>query len=262
MRVLFFGNNWLAWKILDWLKKQSIELIGIVLHPAGKQKYAKELLEIAELPDERIFWGHQLRDTSVRNSIRSLKPDLGLSILFGYIFDPQLIECFPCGIINLHPSYLPYNRGQYPNVWSIIENTPAGVTLHYVNSGIDTGEIIAQSEVEIEAVDTGKSLYHKLERYGFELFKNTWPSIQGNQITYHKQVRNEGTFHITKDIDRIDHIQLDRLYTARELIDILRARTFPPYKGAFFMDRGRKVYLRLHLSYDNEFSKEQYENAD
>jgi methionyl-tRNA formyltransferase len=258
MRILFLGNNWTAWQILRWLKQQSPELVGIVVHPEEKQKYGREILKTAELPDERIFRGHQLNDKFVRNSIRSLKPDLGLSIMFGYILDPQFIEYFPSGIINLHPSYLPYNRGQYPNAWSIIENTPAGVTLHYIDSGIDTGDIIAQMKVDVDPVDTGKSLYHKLEQAGVELFKKTWPLIERKRVLNLKQSKDEGTFHCTEDIDQIDLIQLDRQYTARELIDILRARTFPPYKGAYFMDQGRKVYLRLNLSYENQ----QKENND
>ena len=68
----------------------------------------------------------------------------------------------PKGCINFHLSYLPYNRGKKPNVWPIIDGSPAGVTMHYIDNDIDSGSIVAQSEVKVDIVDTGKTLYNKL----------------------------------------------------------------------------------------------------
>jgi hypothetical protein len=56
-------------------------------------------------------------------------------------------------------------------------------------------------------------------------------------------------------VERIDHIDLDRMYTARNLIDVIRARTFSPYPGAYFMHQGRKVYLRLQLLYEEQLDE-------
>jgi methionyl-tRNA formyltransferase len=56
-------------------------------------------------------------------------------------------------------------------------------------------------------------------------------------------------------VERIDHIDLDRKYAAGELIDIMRARTFPPYPGAYFIHQGRKVYLRIQLLYEEQLSE-------
>jgi methionyl-tRNA formyltransferase len=53
-------------------------------------------------------------------------------------------------------------------------------------------------------------------------------------------------------VERIDEIDLDRAYPARELIDLLRARTFPPYTGAYVRVGNRKVYLRLQLLYEDD----------
>ncbi len=64
------------------------------------------------------------------------------------------------------------------------------------------------------------------------------------------QEYSKGTFHRVKDVEAIDEIELERLYTARTLIDLLRARTFPPHHGAYFRHDGRKIYLRLELIYD------------
>ena len=249
MRVLFFGNNWLGWQVLRWLKLQNEAVVGLALHPPEKSKYREDLIEAAGLPTAHIFAGASLRDTSVIAAVRELKPEIGISVLFGHILHPSLIELFPKGCINLHPSLLPYNRGAHPNVWSILEGTPAGVTLHYIDAGIDTGDIIAQHEVQVQPIDTGASLYHKLELTGLELFKQTWPAIRENQTPRQAQVSDRGTRHRVRDLEKIDEIDLQATYKAQDLIDLLRARTFPPYSGAYFRSGGRKIYLRLELRY-------------
>mgnify|MGYP003649817391 FL=1 len=70
-------------------------------------------------------------------------------ISFGYkhIIPENIIKFFNNKIINLHISYLPYNRGCHPNFFSFKDNTPKGVTIHYIDKGIDTGEILLQKEI-------------------------------------------------------------------------------------------------------------------
>ena len=193
-----------------------------------------------------------LRQPEVLEAIKTFQPDIGVSILFDYVLKPDFLALFPLGVVNLHSSYLPYNRGQYPNVWSIVEGTPAGVTLHYIDEGIDTGDLIAQEKLAIEPVDTGKTLYGKLAQTCVGLFKKTWPLIRTGRAPRTIQNKKEGTYHTTHDVNQIDDIDLDKTYTARELIDVIRARTFKPYKGAYFVDQGRKIYMRMQLFYEEQ----------
>jgi methionyl-tRNA formyltransferase len=126
MRILFMGNNWVAWQVIRYLTELNENIVGLVLHPEDKQRYAKEIVESTNIDPSRIFDGSNLGEKKTFQEIKALKPDIGLSILFGYIVSKDFIDLFKTGIVNLHPSYLPYNRGQYPNVWSIVElKTPA-----------------------------------------------------------------------------------------------------------------------------------------
>jgi methionyl-tRNA formyltransferase len=255
MRILFLGNNWVSWQVIHWLREQKEQIVGLVIHPSHKRKYGDEIIRSAQVSPAHIFDGSQLRQPDMLQAIKALRPDIGLSVLFGYILRPEILDLFPAGVVNLHPAYLPYNRGAYPNVWSIVERTPAGVTLHYIDAGVDTGDIIAQRQLPIEPVDTGEILYRKLERVCVDLFKETWPLIRSGRVPRIPQDRREGTYHHTRDVEHIDPIDLDRTYTARELIDIIRARTFPPYPGAHFIHQGRKVYLRLQLLYEEQLNE-------
>jgi methionyl-tRNA formyltransferase len=247
MRILYLGNNRVGWKVLEWLREQGETVVGLVVHPPEEARYRDEILNAAALPPDKVFDGSRLGETEVLRAIAALNADLAVSAFFGYILRKEFLDIFPKGVINLHPAYLPFNRGAHPNVWSIIEGTPAGVTLHYIDEGVDTGDVIARRRITIEPVDTGETLYRKLERACLDLFRSTWPGIRSGDAPREPQSAAEGNSHRIQDIEKTDEIDLNRTYKARELIDLIRARTFPPHAGTYFRDGGKKVYLRLHL---------------
>jgi len=240
------GNNWLGWRALAWLRERGVDVVGLALHPPERRQFGDEILAVFKLPPERIFDASRLRDPAVQRAVLALQPDIGLSVLLGYILAPEFLSLLPQGVVNLHPGLLPFNRGAHPNVWSIVERTPAGVTLHWADAGVDTGDIIAQVPTDAAAEDTGETLYRKLERTALELLQQTWPVIEAGHAPRRRQ-EGQGTSHRSRDLERIDEIDLDASYRARDLIDVLRARTFPPYKGAFFRARGKRVYVRVCL---------------
>jgi methionyl-tRNA formyltransferase len=223
-----------------------------VVHPSHKQRYRQEIIDAAGVSAPGIFDGSRLQEPQVLDAIAALKADIAVSIFFGYILRPAFISLPTAGCINLHPSLLPYNRGAHPNVWSIIDGTPAGVTLHYIDAGVDTGDIIAQREVPVEPVDTAETLYRRLERACIEVFTESWSLVRAGNAPRIKQSSCAGTCHRARDLECIDEIDLDASYKAGDLIDLLRARTFPPHTGAYFLSGGRKVYLRLQLAYEDE----------
>lgn len=250
MRVLFFGNNRLGWRVASWLKAQGTEIVGTVVHPPERRRFAEEIVRSTGVDPSAVFDGSRLGQPEVVSSLRGLKPDLGVSVSFGYLLAREVLETLPAGCINLHTGFLPYNRGAYPNVWSIVERTPAGVAVHFVDEGVDTGDIIARREVAVEPVDTGASLFEKLEEAALQLFQETWALVLAGRATRTPQDLSEGSSHRVADVARIDEIDLDRTYRAGDLIDVLRARSFPPYSGAFFRAAGRRVFLSLELRYD------------
>jgi methionyl-tRNA formyltransferase len=247
MKIICLANNWTGWQVVKGLKERGEQIVGLVVHPEGKARFRDEILEAAGLGDGQVFDGSRLRDPAVLEQIAALEPDLGLSLFFAYIMRPEFLEIFPREVINLHPGYLPYNRGVYANVFSILDDAPAGVTLHYVDQGVDTGDIIARLPVLVEPDDTGKTLYRRLEKACLELFWETWPQVSSGTNPRTPQDPAEGSAHSFGDIEGLDLIDLDKAYTGRELINLLRARTFPPYRGAYFLHKGQKVYLRLEL---------------
>lgn len=251
MRILYLGNNWTGWQVLRWLREQGEEIVGLSIHEEHKRKHWHEIVRAADVPLTNIFDASKLREPETLEAIRALKPDIAVSVFFGYILKRDFIDIFPHGVINLHPSYLPYNRGSCPNVWSIVDGTPAGVSLHYIDEGIDTGDIIARRRVEQKATDTGKTLYQRLEKECVALFRDIWPIISSGRNQRTPQ-EDGGTLGRLRDLPEIAHIDRDETVKAGDLINVLRALTFPPYAGAYFMDGNERVYMRLELLREEE----------
>ncbi len=247
-KILYMGNNFVALEVLKWLKDKNEDVAGLAVHPPEKSKYGEEIRRASGLSPELIFSGTELNRAGFLEKIKELEPDIILSIFFNYILRGEIINVPRLGCINLHPAYLPYGRGQYPNVWSIIEGTPTGATLHYIqDESIDTGDIISQKEVPVDFTDTGESLHRKLENACIELFKENWGDIKNGTNKRTPQPVG-GTYHTTGDVRQVDEIKLDENYKAKYLINILRARTFPPYESAYvILEDGSKIYIRLSL---------------
>lgn len=125
-------------------------------------------------------------------------------ISFGYrhIIKQEIIDLFPDKIINMHISLLPYNRGADPNLWSYLENSPKGVTIHKIDNGLDTGDIILQKEVQDNlAEDTLKTSYDRLIKEIVALFIDNAEDILNNKIKAFKQ-QGKGSLHYLKDKEK------------------------------------------------------------
>ena len=122
-----------------------------------------------------------------------------VSYRYRYIIHKPIIEYLNGDIINLHISYLPWNRGSDPNLWSFLEDTPKGVSIHYIDEGIDTGDIIAQKELLFNnKSETLASTYKKLNTEIIEFFKMYLEAIIKGKIDRKKQLL-PGSFHKITD---------------------------------------------------------------
>ncbi len=118
--------------------------------------------------------------------------DFIISFGYRYIIPLEIVERFKGKAINLHISYLPYNRGADPNLWSFLEDTPKGVTIHWLEKGIDTGDIIEQRHIVYNVeTDTLRTTYARLMKTMEGMFKDVWQDIREGtaksvpQMTYH-----------------------------------------------------------------------------
>ncbi len=125
--------------------------------------------------------------------------DFGISYRFKHIIGKPEIDWFNDKLINLHISYLPWNRGADPNLWSWIDNTPKGVTIHNIDEGCDTGDILLQEYVNFTVQDeTLRTSYTKLSHTIETLFINNMQNILAQSLKPRKQ-EEQGSFHLASN---------------------------------------------------------------
>ena len=159
MKILFLGYNNKETKLINFLKKSGHSVV-----------HSKE-----EIDDFSFF-------------------DLVISFGYKFIVKKTYLETLKRPILNLHISYLPFNKGAHPNFWSHFNNTPSGVSIHEIDSGIDTGPIAFQKIVNLDEAYTLKESYKILLKEIEDLFINNFKEIE--DFNYKKITPNEfGTFH-------------------------------------------------------------------
>ncbi|WP_435358647.1 methionyl-tRNA formyltransferase [Haloarchaeobius sp. DFWS5] len=216
--VVFLGVNDAGMRIYEWLCDKD----GVTVHALVTTKEQLSLVE-------------------------RLKPDYLVSVGYRHIVPPSTLSVPSEGCINVHPALLPYNRGANPNVWSIVDGTPAGVTIHQMDENLDTGDVLAQEEVDTTFADTGRTLYERLEDVQYDLFVETWPQIEDDTVSQTAQSADEGTYHRLSDFDELCNLDPEETTTVRELLDRLRALTFPPYDNATIEINGESYYVDVDI---------------
>lgn len=192
---------------------------------------------------ERKISSVDLKDGYAVSELASF--DLIISIHCKQLFPKSLIEQVRC--INVHPGYNPINRGWYPQVFSIINDTPIGATIHEIDEYLDQGNIIAREFVEKLEYDTSKSLYDRVVEKEIKLLQEHINSTLENSYDVIKP-ENKGSIYLKKDFNNLCELDLDKEYSLREAIDLLRALTHGDYKNAYFItETNNKVYVTINL---------------
>lgn len=135
--------------------------------------------------------------------VKAVKPSFIISYNYKYIINKDIIRFMNNKIINMHISLLPWNRGASPNFFSFYDNTPKGVTIHIMDEGVDTGDILCQREIYIdETKESFESSYLFLNQQIQELFFENWDKIKDGKIKPIKQSGN-GTYHTSAEMKEI-----------------------------------------------------------
>ena len=241
-KIIVFADRAVGEACTEWLLSNYKQDISLIVTTADNR--IRDLALAHSIPT-LIYTSEEELLNHV--SLSSLEFDIGILLWWPNIIHEPLIS-LPCrGFVNTHPSLLPYNRGKHPNFWSIVTETPFGVTLHKVDSGIDTGMILAQQVIPISWTDTGESLYQKSLQAMFVLFVDFYPKLRFGTYNTIEQPKDSGSSHKADEITEASKISLDKTTTARELLNRLRARTFSGYPACSFTDDGIDYEVTLRI---------------
>lgn len=224
-----------------WLEKtkkafsSTVHNISFFCSPKGENLFKYEL-KAGEI---------QIIDLKLKTQFLIKNFDLGFSFHCKQIFPKKLVENVRC--INIHPGLNPYNRGWFPQVFSILNNKPIGATIHIMDAEIDHGNILYQKEVDIYDWDTSKTIYERVLEAEFELFSKNLGKLLDKDIVS-KKMPQEGNYNSIKDFTNLLEIDMEKVVTMGEAISFLRAMTHPPYRNAYFYTKsGVKVFVSLDI---------------
>jgi methionyl-tRNA formyltransferase len=173
MRILFLSNN--------------LEVTNSVYQWLQRNEGAKRVALCSEKLTLRLF------DEKFPST------NFIVSYNYDYVIKKDILDSFPGGAINLHISFLPWNRGIAPNLWSFVEDTAKGVTIHKIDAGLDTGDVLLQKECCFDEKDeTFVSTYNKLHCGMRELFFDNWKALKHDCLPAAKQPMG-GSYHGLKD---------------------------------------------------------------
>lgn len=183
--VFLLLNGSLGLNVLnEVLKSPNARVVGILLNSEKKRRREFELEVLEKLPPVSSRPEIYTYSPGIWDSPEIIKlatqVDFGMSALFGHIIPQGFLDLVNTPFFNLHPSLLPYGKGADPIPWGIIENEPLGVSLHEIDSGLDTGPVLYQSVLKIKTSCNAGQIYTAAMSELLNLFRNfmrDWPNL-------------------------------------------------------------------------------------
>jgi methionyl-tRNA formyltransferase len=207
MRIVFIGAGEIGVPTLDALLKSDHEVVGVVTQPdkpVGRAQLVepppiKKALSKSKIP---ISQPARIKDEQAIEEIRALKPDVIGVMAYGQILPRDVLKIPKIACLNLHASLLPRWRGAAPIQAAIAAaDCETGITVMYMDEGLDTGDILLQRTITIQPDDTGGSLHDRLAKVAPEalleslelLVKGRAPrAAQDNELaTYAPKLKRE-----------------------------------------------------------------------
>ena len=230
--VIFYGRK-IGKKVFQILNKnKNIEIISTI--STSKTRRNKDLQ-----------FNKYRKNKSWKLIYEKLKKFNNFTIItawWGFIIPKKILKLSNMNTINLHPSYLPYGRGKYPNIWSIINNEPFGASLCSLDTGIDNGGIYCQKKISVKFDSTAENLYDQAVKLCLDLFQKNYKKILNGKLKpRYKSV--SGSYYHSKNIDNLRKLNLNKNYKLSALIKLINATSFRGHKKPYFTRNRKRYYL-------------------
>ncbi len=249
IRLAYAGDRKIAVDILEFILKKGVEPKALMVSSKKKASHDQELIDLCDhLEDSKILRGNEFKKDTNIDGLRGLDLDYIISIHFPYIYPRSVLNLPSHGVINLHPAYLPYNRGWHTPTWAIYDGTPYGATLHFMEEDLDSGDMINRERLEKKPEDTAHTLYQKVLKLEKKVFEDSWNDLVDFEYERKPQDPQKSTKHTKSDIKKIQRIDLDEKVEAEKLLTKLRALTTDKRsEAAYFQKDGKKYRVQIDI---------------
>jgi methionyl-tRNA formyltransferase len=223
MKILFMGTPDFAAVTLEKLVASEHELLGVVTQPDKQKGRGRELScspvkELAIKHNIPVYQPNKVKEPEFLDLIREMAPEVIVVAAFGQILPKAFLDIPSYGCINVHGSLLPKYRGAAPIQYSIIDGeSETGITIMYMDVGIDTGDMILQESLPIDENETGGSLFDKMAYLGADLLLEALEQLKAGTAVRIPQDNEKATYVkiLNKDMGLLDFnqpaVKLERL---------------------------------------------------
>ena len=253
MKILFMGTPDFARESLDNLYKSGFEICGVVTTPdrpagRGMKLVASPVKEYAIEKGLKLFQPEKISNNDeFKNEIKELAPDLVCVVSYGVILPKSFLKIPPLGCINVHPSMLPKYRGPAPIQWAILNgDKETGVSIMYLDAGMDSGDVILQEMVEIGDDETTGELWNRLSGIGARLLTKVVTDISNGIIERTPQPEE---FVLAPMLDKeMSKINWQEK-TSSEIKNLVRGLN--PIMGTYTFLNGKKITVTVRKESDS-----------
>jgi methionyl-tRNA formyltransferase len=247
-RVFMIVSHYMGVCLIEELLNAGDEIVGVVagqVQPiTGDNWYVPDEYDVRLKTIESYLPLYmpkpsQLNSAQFLEAIRKTRPDFIVSGYYAKIFSDELLAIPPGGCVNLHPAKLPACRGMTPHFTHMLLGDDRNhITMHWLNAGVDTGDIIANTSIAIGPKDTGFETGRRLTEAGMEMFRQHWPKVKNGTASRIKQDESKAdTFNFSWDLAEIDWTQ-----SATQIWNMVRTLT-QPLGGAWTMAGGYRMHV-------------------
>lgn len=248
MRVVFIGTGEIGVPVLRWLLEwEEHELVGVVTQPDKPVARAQRI----EPPPIKAALGEskvpilqlaRIKSAEAVAEIRALAPEVIIVMAYGQILPLSVLEIPRIACLNLHASLLPRHRGAAPIQAAIVAgDRETGISVMYMDEGLDTGDVLLQTRLGIAADETGGSLHDRLAQIAPDALSDALAQLQAGTAPRVPQDPAAATY--APKLQR-EHGRLDWNEPAA-LIE-RKIRAFNPWPGAFALLAGAERKLKIH----------------
>jgi len=245
LNLVFCGTPAFAVPTLEKLTEAGFAVRLVVTQPDRPKGRGMELA-LSPVKQRALQLGLQIsqpdkikNNQEFRGQLAGIAPDAIIVVGYGHIIPQWMIDLPPLGNLNLHASLLPRYRGAAPIQWAIARSeSVSGVTTMRIDAGLDTGDILLQTEIPIAPQDTAVTLAPRMGAIGADLMVETLRGLQAGTVRPRPQDHAKATLApiLKKEDGKIDFQQ-----TAQEILN--RLRGFQPWPGAYTSFRGKNLHI-------------------
>lgn len=256
MKIVFMGTPDFSRESLDKIYSAGYDIVGVVTTPdrpagRGMKLVESEVKKYATEKGLKVFQPEKIsKNDEFKDAIRALEPDLVIVVSYGVILPKSFLKIPKLGCINVHPSLLPKYRGSAPIQWAVLNgDEETGVSIMYLDEGMDSGDVIKQEKVKIDENETTGELWDRLSKIGADLLLEVVKNIEnGKEERYPQPEEFTLAPMIEKEMSKIDWNEK----SAKQIKDLIRGLN--PIMGCYNYVGGKKIkFWRSMLSSEEEY---------